>query len=97
MGSSAVTTASDGFFLNLSWVLLQLSSPFTSTSLSMEVNPRLANVDLAYCTVCSRKDLEEDVRQLVDFSQETTLAAGHGQHEREGGRQTDKGEGRREG
>ena len=76
-----LNTASDGFFLNLSWILLQLSIPF-STLDSEGGNPRLNKIDSAYCNILSRKrqrdgphDDQDTVRELViDFSQETKIA-----------------------
>ena len=77
-----LTTASDGFFLNLSWVLLLLSTPFAKLD-TEGINPRLRNIDPGYCVILNRKgstqrDDETNVETLrglvVDFSQETKLA-----------------------
>lgn len=77
-----LTTASDGFFLNLSWVLLHLCTPFMT--IEGGINPRLKNVDPGYCVIPTRKRRregsdEESVDeatyrgQLIDFSQETKI------------------------
>lgn len=62
-----LTTASDGFFINLSWLLLQLSVPFTGSKTG--TNPRLMSVDPGYCTLGENYD-----KPYVDFSQETKMA-----------------------
>ncbi len=49
-----LNTASDGFFLNLSWILLRLSLPF-STLDSEGKNHRLNKIDPGYCNILSRK------------------------------------------
>lgn len=77
-----MTTASDGFFLNLSWVLLHLTTPFAVLD-EKGMNPRLKNIDPGYCGISSRKrsrdesdsSEENSYRELiVDFTQETKLA-----------------------
>ena len=86
-----LATASDGFFLNLSWVLLHLCTPFMTTEGG--INPRLKNVDPGYCIIPTRKrrregdeesvDEETYRGQLIDFSQETkiTLDRSEGNYE----------------
>ena len=67
------TTASDGFFLNLSWVMLLLSAPFASSTDG--VNPRLMGVDPGYCSVKEGDKEEQYGGVLVDFSQEAKMAS----------------------
>ena len=67
------TTASDGFFLNLSWVMLLLSAPFAKSSDG--VNPRLMGVDPGYCSVKGGDNEEQYGGVLVDFSQEAKMAS----------------------
>ena len=67
--SPNLTVASDGFFLNLSWVLLHLSAPFTTSREG--ANPRLSTIDSGYCSLKSG-----DNKLVVDFSQETKLVSG---------------------
>ena len=62
-----MTTASDGFFINLSWLLLLLSVPFTESKTG--TNPRLISVDPGYCALRENYD-----KPYVDFSQETKMA-----------------------
>ena len=72
------TTAGDGFFLNLSWVMLLLSAPFAASD--GRVNPRLMGVDPGYCTVGGAKgDDERYGGAVVDFSQEAKMATCRGQ------------------
>ena len=69
------TTASDGFFLNLSWVTLLLSAPFATSKGG--VNPKLMGVDPGYCTL--GREVGEGERYggaVVDFSQETKMSQG---------------------
>lgn len=77
-----LTTASDGFFLNLSWVMLHLSSPFAVLD-EQGRNPRLKNIDPGYCGISSRKRSRDDSNSngdksykelVVDFTQETKIA-----------------------
>lgn len=68
-GLAASQTATDGFFLNLSWVMLLLSAPFTSGK-----KTRLLNIDASYC--CAERDQLQTVDSggpLVDFTHETKL------------------------
>jgi ubiquitin conjugation factor E4 A len=65
MQGPSMTTASDGFFINLSWVLLMLCAPFSTTK-EDEFNSRLMSIDPFYCNVTGDKP-------HVDFSQETKL------------------------
>lgn len=70
---SLVTTASDGFFLNLSWVLLLLSEPFARSKEG--VNPRLLRVDPCYCVVRnSHSEQEKYGGAVVDFTEETKMS-----------------------
>lgn len=72
-------TASNGFFLNLSWVLLLLSAPFATSKGG--VNPRLMAVDPGYCTLSGGREGGEEERYggaVVDFSHETKMAASLG-------------------
>ena len=70
--------ASDGFFLNLSWILLSLSEPFSSLDPSGG-NPRLMKIDPAYCGMYSRewRRGQGDApphNMIIDFSKETKVA-----------------------
>ena len=65
----SLMTASDGFFLSLSWVMLRLSSPFMGGKKS-----RISTVDPSYCTVS--KELVPSVDPggpLVDFTGEAKM------------------------
>ncbi|XP_011405143.2 PREDICTED: ubiquitin conjugation factor E4 A-like [Amphimedon queenslandica] len=73
-----IHTASDGFFLNVCWVLLHLSTPFTIPSSGSAVNPKLMNVDPGYCVLGSTRDGHEGPqydKAFLDFSQETKLTS----------------------
>lgn len=67
------TTASDGFFLNLSWVMLLLSAPFAKSTGG--VNPRLMGVDPGYCSLKGEDNDDRYGGALVDFSQEAKMAS----------------------
>ena len=73
-----LTMASDGFFLNLSWILLSLSEPFSSLDPSGG-NPRLMRIDPAYCSMCPGEGRRSQgdappPDMIIDFSTETKLA-----------------------
>lgn len=73
-----IHTASDGFFLNVCWVLLHLSIPFTIPSTGSAVNPKLMNVDPGYCVLGSTggdRDGPHYDKAFLDFSQETKLTS----------------------
>ena len=68
-GFIAFQTASDGFFLNLSWVMLHLSAPFMGGR-----KGRLATIDASYCAARRGEGQTVDGEfSLVDFSGETKL------------------------
>ena len=92
-------TAGDGFFLNVSWVLLRLCSPFITPSIGSSFNPKLMNVDPGYCTLGSTANIQQTPphsQTFVNFSHETKMTSrgkrGRGGREgREGGREGGKG------
>ena len=75
---SMMGTASDGFFMNLCWVMLQLCSPFlvradaVTTAKKMS---RVASIDPSYCACKSHEQClsVDSGGPLVDFSEETKL------------------------
>lgn len=69
MGLISFQTASDGFFLNLSWVMLHLSAPFMGGK-----KGRLVTIDASYCAA-GRGEVQtlDGGGPLVDFSAETKL------------------------
>lgn len=69
MGLISFQTASDGFFLNLSWVMLHLSAPFMGGK-----KGRLVTIDASYCAA-GRGEVQtlDGGGPLVDFSGETKL------------------------
>ena len=68
-GFIAFQTASDGFFLNLSWVMLHLSAPFMGGR-----KGRLAIIDVSYCAARRGEGQARGGEvPLVDFSGETKL------------------------
>ena len=68
--------ASDGFFLNLSWIMLHLCSPFmTNEWVDSKRKNRIAAIDVTYCAV-QNKALAVSIDEggaLIDFSTETKL------------------------
>ena len=72
--------ASDGFFVNLSWTLLRLCSPFMSAvPVSATRRPRVGAVDVSYCACASRREAmaADSGGPLVDFSQDSKLVLHH--------------------
>ena len=68
-GFIAFQTAGDGFFLNLSWVMLHLSAPFMGGR-----KGRLATIAASYCAAGRGEGQAVDGEvPLVDFSGETKL------------------------
>lgn len=74
-GLEDAVLASDGFFLNLNWVLLRLCRPFLLSDAGKGL-AQLSSVDHTYCSSWSREQCSagDDVGPLVDFSQETKLS-----------------------
>ncbi len=69
--AAAMSTASDGFFLNLSWVLLRLCVPFSSQGGGAKRSARIASIDPTYCTVAAGTE-----SRVVDFREESKLVPG---------------------
>lgn len=62
--------ASDGFFLNLSWVTLRLATPIMA-----ETKTRFVNIDSSYCSATREHAATVDPEgPLIDFSREAKLA-----------------------
>ena len=73
-GFETMLLASDGFFLNINWVLLRLCKPLMVVGGAKELS-RLSMVDPAYCAawsqdMCCRGDA---VGPFVNFNKETKL------------------------
>lgn len=64
--------ASDGFFVNLSWVLLRLCSPFMTQEDSSPRKRKVRAIDVTYCTAANTSDVG-DREPLIDFRRETKL------------------------
>ena len=60
--------ASDGFFLNLGWVLLKLAAPFTKAGGPVF---RFPSIDPLYCVAAAR---EQRDNSLLNFTSETRMA-----------------------
>lgn len=73
---ASLSTASDGFFLNLSWVLLRLCLPFMLEG-GAKRSARIASIDSTYCSV-GREDRGQssDEPLVVDFSDDAKLVPG---------------------
>ncbi len=69
--AAAISTASDGFFLNLSWVLLRLCAPFSSQGGGVKRSARIASIDPTYCTVAGGSE-----SAVVDFRGDSKLVPG---------------------
>jgi len=54
--------ASDGFFLNLTWVISRLTAPFCSSG-----NPQLSGIDLKYCLPAQSHSDKEYGGRVVRF------------------------------
>lgn len=65
MGNSA----SDGFFLNLSWIMSRLTAPFCSTN-----SPQLRKIDPLYCLPNPSHSDEERGGRSVEFSDSTKMS-----------------------
>ncbi len=70
------TQSSDGFFLNLSWIMLRLCSPFLTLSHNDKRRGRVSNIDVTYCAALNRETAEtvDSGGPLIDFSKEAKLA-----------------------
>ena len=73
-GVAAMLLASDGFFLNLNWVLLRLCKPFMVSGGEKALS-RLTSVDPSYCASWSPEDCAagDSFGPLVNFSKEAKL------------------------
>lgn len=73
-GFETMHLASDGFFLNINWVLLRLCRPIMVSKKS-EGSDKLHSVDPTYCLQWSIEECSagDSNGPLVDFSEETKL------------------------
>lgn len=73
-GVEAMLLASDGFFLNLNWVLLRLCKPFMVASGGKALS-RLTSIDPTYCGGWSPEECAagDSFGPLVNFSKESKL------------------------
>lgn len=73
-GLEVMLYASDGFFLNLNWVLLRLCKPFMVSGGEKALS-RLTSVDPSYCAGWSVEDCAtgDSFGPLVNFSNEAKL------------------------
>ena len=73
-GHDTMLVDSDGFFLNLNWVLLRLCQPFILSHEGRSL-VKLNSVDPAYCLQWSQDECSagDSNGPLVDFSEETKL------------------------
>ena len=55
--------ASDGFFLNLTWVISRLTAPFCGSD-----SPQLIGVDLKYCLPTQSHSDEECGGKMINFA-----------------------------
>ena len=68
--------ASDGFFLNLSWVMLHLCSPFMmSEKKDSTRTTRIRTIDVSYCAIRDKNKAKsiDSGGPLVDFSEDAKL------------------------
>ena len=73
-GVDAMLLASDGFFLNLNWLLLLLCQPFMVSSSAKSLT-RLSLVEASYCCAWTKEQCTngDQLGPIVDFSKETKL------------------------
>lgn len=62
-------SASDGFFINLSWVMSRLTAPFCSIN-----SPQLRKIDPLYCLHNLSRNDEECGGRLVEFSNHVKMS-----------------------
>lgn len=65
-GGPLLHVASDGFFLNLSWVMLRLSVPFTVPN-----SPKLMTIDPMYCLLAK----VHYNKAYIDFTGDTKMTS----------------------
>lgn len=66
--------ASDGFFVNLSWILLRLSSPFMVSEQADSVRTtRVKAIDVSYCAYNAQTMTTDAGAPLVDFRRDSKL------------------------
>lgn len=74
------TDASDGFFLNLCWIMLRLCSPFMTKESDSFKKSKVASIDVTYC--CARdREMAMSIDSggcMADFSQDSKLAPSSG-------------------
>lgn len=77
VGADMRTDADDGFFLNLSWVMLNLCVPFLSRDGVDYKKSKAALIDVTYCCVANKEDSMtlDPGGALVDFSQDSKLVS----------------------
>jgi len=66
---NAGNSASDGFFLNLSWVMARLTAPFCGIN-----SPQLRRIDPLYCLHNQSHSDEECGGRLVDYSEHIKMS-----------------------
>lgn len=66
---NAGNSASDGFFLNLSWVMARLTAPFCAIN-----SPQLKKIDPLYCLHNQSHNDEECGGRLVDYSKHVKMS-----------------------
>ena len=78
-GMETMLLASDGFFLNLNWVLLSLCQPFMVSGGEKGL-ARLSSVEPSYCSSWTQEQCAagDSLGPLVDFSKETKLVSREG-------------------
>ena len=68
------TQASDGFFVNLSWIMLRLCSPFMTHESDASRQRKVGGIDVSYCAVGKVEATSIDEGgPLVDFSEDAKL------------------------
>lgn len=67
--------ATDGFFVNLSWVMLRLCTPFMVSQQADAIKTaRIKTIDVSYCAFNADKVMSADTGgPLVDFSGDSKL------------------------
>jgi len=67
--------ASDGFFLNLSWIMLKLCLPFLSKDGVKFAKSKASLIDVTYCCASDKETAMnlDPGGAMVDFSQDTKL------------------------
>ena len=71
------TDAGDGFFLNLSWVMLNLCVPFLTKDGVDFKRSKASSIDVTYCCVANKEAAMtlDPGGAMVDFSQDSKLSS----------------------